>query len=215
MATRSSSATPPTTTILPALQPQYPSYSHPLGPPPRLDDYVAAAKLGPPESLGWYSSVPPVDNTNPPAILSFHNAVPRESTGSGPLPVVLPPVSGAGRVLGQSPLPAYGNHHQHPHSNHSSLGKPRSLSIQSLISPELSPPTTASYSSDTHPQTRKRKGSDDVGATRRSSIASAAVTMDDPEVRVVVEALGGLKGGELRVFPSDLFLLFPHTRRDN
>jgi hypothetical protein len=56
-----------------------------------------------------------------------------------------------------------------------------------ISSPDSSPPGT-----------RKRKGSDDdvvVHGTRNGNVASATVTMDDPEVRVVVEALGGLKGG--------------------
>ena len=78
--------------------------------------------------------------------------------------------------------------------------KPRSLPIQSLISsPELSPPTSYS-NNDEQSGTLKRKGSDGdvIGShgTRSGSIVSTAVTMDDPEVPAVVEALGGLKDGE-------------------
>lgn len=48
-----------------------------------------------------------------------------------------------------------------------------------------------------------------MNAARWSNIASPAVTVDDPEVRVVADSKGGLKGGELRAFIIKLlFLLF-------
>ncbi|KAG0641665.1 hypothetical protein HOY80DRAFT_712955 [Tuber brumale] len=206
-------------------------HAHPRGPPPRLDDYVAA-KIAPEDPTRRFPSTP--DNT-PLAILNFHNAVPR-NYGShsvpscGPVPVVLPPVGGAGggggangvgsvgHVLGQPPASSYGAHlapHEEEdvvprsryrknensyHHRYAPTEKSRSLSIQSLISsPELTPPTSYS-NNDGQSGTRKRKGSDgDVGGshgTRSGSIVSTTVTMDDPEVREVVEALGGLKGGE-------------------
>lgn len=142
-------------------------------------------------------------------ILSYHNAVPdhyRSSAPSGqPVPVVLPPVGlGLGSSTGQyssaSPRTqqGYGDGYtpqkaQHTHGE----GKQRSLSIQSLISsPGLDAPMT--YSGETH--TRKRKGSDDAddGArgTRHDSLVPTSVSIEDPDVREVVEALGGLKGGE-------------------
>lgn len=146
-------------------------------------------------------------------ILSYHNAVPdhyRSSAPAGlPVPVVLPPVGpGLGLSTGQYSSPraqqGYGDvadtsfgytpqKHQHAHGE----GKQRSLSIQSLISsPGLDQPMT--YSGET--QTRKRKGSDDAedGArgTRHASLVSTSVSIEDPDVREVVEALGGLKGGE-------------------
>ncbi|KAG0134451.1 hypothetical protein HOY82DRAFT_554049 [Tuber indicum] len=206
-------------------------HAHPRGPPPRLDDYVAA-KIAPEDPTRRFSSTP--DNT-PLAILNFHNAVPRNYgshsvPSSGPVPVVLPPVGGAGggggangvgsvgHVLGQPPASSYGAHHapheeedvvpqyryrkneNSYHHRYAPTEKSRSLSIQSLISsPELTPPTSYS-NNDGQSGTRKRKGSDgDVGGshgTRSGSIVSTTVTMDDPEVREVVEALGGLKGGE-------------------
>lgn len=145
-------------------------------------------------------------------ILSYHNAVPdhyRPSAPAGqPVPVVLPPVGpGLGPSTGQYSSPraqqGYGDvadppfgytpqkHHAHGE------GKQRSLSIQSLISsPGLDAPMT--YSGE--PQTRKRKGSDDAddGArgTRHDSLVPTSVSIEDPDVREVVEALGGLKGGE-------------------
>lgn len=147
-------------------------------------------------------------------ILSYHNAVPdhyRSSAPAGlPVPVVLPPVGpGLGLSTGQyssSPRAQQGygdvadtsfgytpQKHQHVHGE----GKQRSLSIQSLISsPGLDQPMT--YSGET--QTRKRKGSDDAedGArgTRHASLVPTSVSIEDPDVREVVEALGGLKGGE-------------------
>lgn len=80
--------------------------------------------------------------------------------------------------------------------------KPRSLSIQSLISsPGLEPPV---YSEG---QNRKRKGSDedDGRGTRNGSVVPTSVSIEDPDVREVVEALGGLKGGEFFYY---IFLLF-------
>lgn len=144
-------------------------------------------------------------------ILSYHNAVPdhyRSSAPSGqPVPVVLPPVgpghgSSTGRYSSASPRAqqGYGDGYtpqkaQRAHGE----GKQRSLSIQSLISsPELDAPMTMTYSGETH--TRKRKGSDDADdcarGTRHASLVPTSVSIEDPDVREVVEALGGLKGGE-------------------
>ena len=119
--------------------------------------------------------------------------------------------------VGQPPASSYGVHHgpceggdaipqsgyrknQSSYHRYAPTEKSRSLSIQSLISsPELSPPTSYS-NNDGQSGTRKRKGSDgDVGGshgTRSGSIVSTAVTIDDPEIREVVEVLGGLKDGE-------------------
>ncbi|RPB03424.1 hypothetical protein L873DRAFT_1786871 [Choiromyces venosus 120613-1] len=206
-------------------------HPHPRGPPPRLDDYVAA-KIAPEDPTRRFSSTP---DSIPLAILNFHNAVPRNYgnhsvPSCGPVPVVLPPVGGAGggggvngvgsvgHVLGQPPASSYGAQYEPReeedavpqfryqknensyHHRYAPAEKSRSLSIQSLISsPELSPPTSYS-NNDGQSGTRKRKGSDgDVGGShgaRSGSIVSTTVTMDDPEVREVVEALGGLKGGE-------------------
>lgn len=148
-------------------------------------------------------------------ILSYHNAVPdhcRSSAPAGlPVPVVLPLVGpGLGPSTGQysssSPRAQQGygdaadtsfGYTPQKHQNAHGEGKQRSLSIQSLISsPGLDQPMT--YSGET--QTRKRKGSDDAddGArgTRHASLVPTSVSIEDPDVREVVEALGGLKGGE-------------------
>lgn len=109
------------------------------------------------------------------------------------MPVVLPPVQSNARY---SPAPQqYGDVVDTPFGYTSTKQrageKPRSLSIQSLIS---SPGLEESG------QGRKRKGSDgaeDGGRTTRGgSIVPTSVSIEDPDVREVVEALGGLKGGE-------------------
>jgi len=140
-------------------------------------------------------------------------------------------VGSVGHVLGQPPASSYGAHHEpreggdavpqfgyrkneNSYHRYAPTEKSRSLSIQSLISsPELTPPTSYS-NNDGQSGTRKRKGSDgDVGGshgTRSGSIVSTTVTMDDPEVREVVEALGGLKGGEhTRILVPFLISFFP------
>lgn len=143
-------------------------------------------------------------------ILSYHNAVPdhyRSSAPSGqPVPVVLPPVGpGHGSSTGQYPSASraqqgYGDGYTPPKAQRAhGEGKQRSLSIQSLISsPGLDTPMTMTYSGETH--TRKRKGSDDADdcarGTRHASLVPTSVSIEDPDVREVVEALGGLKGGE-------------------
>ena len=118
--------------------------------------------------------------------------------------------------VGQPPASSYGVHHgpceggdaipqsgyrknQSSYHRYAPTEKSRSLSIQSLISsPELSPPSCSNNGKQS--DTRKRKGSDgDVAGsheTHSGSIVSTAVTIDDPEIREVVEVLGGLKDGE-------------------
>lgn len=61
--------------------------------------------------------------------------------------------------------------------------------------------TAAAAAEEQH--TRKRKGSDDdavdrdsARGTRHGSLVPTSVSIEDPDVREVVEALGGLKGGE-------------------
>ena len=78
-----------------------------------------------------------------------------------------------------------------------------SLSIQSLISPQPAPP--APQTVDQVERGMKRKGSeimdrdgDDARSSRDTSVVSTStsgVSMEDPDVRDAVEALGGLKAG--------------------
>lgn len=65
--------------------------------------------------------------------------------------------------------------------------KPRSLSIQSLIS-------SPGFGEDG--TNRKIDADDNVRGARHGSLVPASVSIEDPDVREVVEALGGLKGGE-------------------
>ncbi|KAI5839512.1 transcription factor Opi1-domain-containing protein [Morchella snyderi] len=135
-------------------------------------------------------------------ILSYHNAVTepfRTQVPVGePVPVVLPPVNAATvppRYVAAAAAPK-------------APEKSRSLSIQSLIS---APAVEPSYgrsgggggggvggSAAEEQHTRKRKGSDDAGddtrGTRHGSLVPTSVSIEDPDVREVVEALGGLKG---------------------
>lgn len=83
------------------------------------------------------------------------------------------------------------------------------MSIQSLISSPPPPPPPPVPTTETGPEERgmKRKGSDiadrddDVAAaadrsSRGTSVVSAiGLSMEDPDVRDAVEALGGLKAG--------------------
>lgn len=123
-------------------------------------------------------------------ILNYHNAVPEtyrtQAPVGEPVPVVLPPVNPR---YASAPKP------QAPE-------KSRNLSIQSLISSPTAEPTynrSGGGGGGTEEQhTRKRKGSDDTGdsarGTRHGSLVPTTVSIEDPDVREVVEALGGLKG---------------------
>lgn len=162
-------------------------------------------------------------------ILSYHNAVPdhyRSSVPSGqPVSVVLPPVGpslGPSNAKYSSPRAqqGYGDMADAPFAyapqKQSHEGKQRSLSIQSLISSSPGPDAPMTYSGG-EGQTRKRKGSDDAddGAreTRHGSLVPASVSIEDPDVREVVEALGGLKGGEFPLSHYGITTRYRDARR--
>jgi hypothetical protein len=153
------------------------------------------------------------------AILNYHNARP-----SGQSSITLPPASalaGDGHVLGQPPSgrtyelppplpPQTQSKEEYPFGWHTEVvsherhqpappppEKPRSLSIQSLITT----PAVDQENGAGHERGMKRKGSeimDDAMArsSRGTSVVSTqGLSMEDPDVRDAVEALGGLKAG--------------------
>jgi hypothetical protein len=152
------------------------------------------------------------------AILNYHNARP-----SGQSSITLPPASalaGDGHVLGQPPTgrtyelppplpPQTQSKEEYPFGWHTEVvsherhqpappppEKPRSLSIQSLITT----PAVDQENGAGHERGMKRKGSeimDDAMArsSRGTSVSTQGLSMEDPDVRDAVEALGGLKAG--------------------
>jgi hypothetical protein len=156
-------------------------------------------------------------------ILNYHNARPPAAEGK----IVLPPVSKIAGVEKRSagverPHPpsaverdvGNGDARDQPFRYTGSTGgtewrveeKPRSLSIQSLISVDRKSTTDANARGAERGM--KRKGSDDMDdATRSSRVSSVGLSMEDPDVRDAVEALGGLKAGMF--FQFELVEIYP------
>lgn len=157
-----------------------------------------------------FSAAPPRTHTTQRrselAILNHHNA--RPDAG----PIVLPP---------SAPPPETQNHPNQnlnpiqnqfswPQTHHATLpplpprDHPRSLSIQSLIS------------NPHEDRGQKRKGSSDLSAfddrsSRGNSVSTTGLSLEDPDVRDAVEALGGLKAGPC-FLPPRLARSYPKPR---
>ncbi|RPB09194.1 Opi1-domain-containing protein [Morchella conica CCBAS932] len=186
---------------------QYPHFASSPTPPPPPPQHQQQQYYDPRFSSG--SRHPPKKHADLP-ILSYHNAVPEpyrtQAPVGEPVPVVLPPVNVNLNVAPPPPRYVAAAAAAAPKAPE----KSRSLSIQSLISaPAVEPPSYGrssgggvgvSTGTAEEQHTRKRKGSDDAGdrdsarGTRHGSLVPTSVSIEDPDVREVVEALGGLKG---------------------